>query len=412
MRAVVLSGGGSKGAYEIGVWKALRKLHISYDIVTGTSVGALNAAFMTQNDYLKAMLLWYNLKYDMVYDYSMEIKSNKDFVKYAKKIISDGGIKVKNLELTVKKYVNVKKVYKSKIDLGIVTVKVPSFEPVELTKKEIPMEKFRDYLVASASCFPAFQTKEIDGMEYMDGGVYDNLPINLAISMGAKEVIAVDLDEIGIKRRVKDKSIPVKIITPKADIGSFLVFDKVSSRRAITLGYNDTMKAYGKFDGDVYTFKKGSFESNYSKYKQSYIDSFNSFLNIDNQGFITKILHLSIYDKIFNEHDDKILFQKFNEVIERVGLIFGVDETPIYTMSKYHKTLFKYLDKFSKDSFDDIYSNRNNVKIKRLFHDDLMVAYLYHNLKQKSDIDDISNVVLLFPNAFLSALYLYVIQEV
>ena len=45
MRAVVLSGGGSKGAYEIGVWKALRKLHISYDIVTGTSVGALNAAF-------------------------------------------------------------------------------------------------------------------------------------------------------------------------------------------------------------------------------------------------------------------------------------------------------------------------------------------------------------------------------
>lgn len=41
---VVLSGGGSKGAYEIGVWKALRKLNVKYDIVTGTSVGALNAA--------------------------------------------------------------------------------------------------------------------------------------------------------------------------------------------------------------------------------------------------------------------------------------------------------------------------------------------------------------------------------
>ena len=56
MRAVVLSGGGSKGAYEMGVWKALRKLHISYDIVTGTSVGALNAAFMVQKDYLKGLL--------------------------------------------------------------------------------------------------------------------------------------------------------------------------------------------------------------------------------------------------------------------------------------------------------------------------------------------------------------------
>ena len=46
-RAVVLSGGGSKGSYEIGVWKALRRLHIKYDIVTGTSIGALNGALMT-----------------------------------------------------------------------------------------------------------------------------------------------------------------------------------------------------------------------------------------------------------------------------------------------------------------------------------------------------------------------------
>ena len=35
--AVVLSGGGSKGSYQLGVWKALRDLHIKYDIVTGTS---------------------------------------------------------------------------------------------------------------------------------------------------------------------------------------------------------------------------------------------------------------------------------------------------------------------------------------------------------------------------------------
>ena len=36
MKAIVLSGGGAKGAYEIGVWKALRKLHIKYNIVTCT----------------------------------------------------------------------------------------------------------------------------------------------------------------------------------------------------------------------------------------------------------------------------------------------------------------------------------------------------------------------------------------
>ena len=58
-RAIVLSGGGSKGAYQIGVWKALRKLHINYDIVTGTSVGALNSILFVQKDYLKALKLWF-----------------------------------------------------------------------------------------------------------------------------------------------------------------------------------------------------------------------------------------------------------------------------------------------------------------------------------------------------------------
>ena len=49
MRALVLSGGGSKGSYQIGVWKALRDMNIKFDIVTGTSVGALNALMLLSN---------------------------------------------------------------------------------------------------------------------------------------------------------------------------------------------------------------------------------------------------------------------------------------------------------------------------------------------------------------------------
>ena len=55
--------------------------------------------------------------------------------------------------------------------------------------------------MASCACFPAVATKEIDGQHYIDGGYYDNLPINLAISMGADEVIAVDLKAIGLKEK-------------------------------------------------------------------------------------------------------------------------------------------------------------------------------------------------------------------
>lgn len=42
-KAVVLSGGGAKGGYQIGVWKVLRQMGFTPDIVVGTSVGALNA---------------------------------------------------------------------------------------------------------------------------------------------------------------------------------------------------------------------------------------------------------------------------------------------------------------------------------------------------------------------------------
>jgi len=410
MRAVVLSGGGSRGAYEIGVWKALRKLHISYDIVTGTSVGALNAALMVQKDYLRGMLLWYNLKSSIVYDESIDIKSNKDFVKYASKILKEGGLDVQNLEDTIKKHINVRKIYNSKIDLGIVTVKFPTFEPVQLTKKDIPENKLNDYLVASASCFPAFQTKKIDGSEYVDGGFYDNLPINLAISMGANEVIAVDLESIGFKKQVKDKDIPIKVISPKSDIGSFLVFDKISARRAISLGYNDTMKSYNKLDGDIFTFKRGSLESNYSNYQKRYLDLFRKLLDIENQGLVSKILHLSVYNELFKENLEESFFIKFNHIVEKVGLIFNLDESIVYSIPKYHKNLIKHLQQISRESFDDIHSKRHDAKIKRLFNNDLMVAYLYHCLIENSDIDDISNLIIIFPDAFLSALYLYVIK--
>ena len=100
------------------------------------------------------------------------------------------------------------------------------------------------------------------------------MPINLAVEMGADEIIAVDLDEIGIKRNLK-YNVDVTYITPKNKIDSFLKFEKNSSRRGIRLGYNDTMKKYKKLDGDMYTFKKNNLIKNEKKYKKVYIDNIN-----------------------------------------------------------------------------------------------------------------------------------------
>ena len=57
---LVLSGGGGKGAYEIGVWKAIKELNIDkyIKVVSGTSIGAINAVLFAQDDFEEAKKMW------------------------------------------------------------------------------------------------------------------------------------------------------------------------------------------------------------------------------------------------------------------------------------------------------------------------------------------------------------------
>ena len=61
-RALVLSGGGAKGAYQIGVYKALKRLNIKIDIITGTSIGSINGAALAAGDYFKLKKFWLKTK--------------------------------------------------------------------------------------------------------------------------------------------------------------------------------------------------------------------------------------------------------------------------------------------------------------------------------------------------------------
>lgn len=398
MRAIVLSGGGAKGSYEIGVWKALRHLNINYDIVTGTSVGALNGALMVQKDYLKALFLWYNLKYKDVF----EIKENyteEEIKKFYKDEILKGGIDITNLETTVEKLINKKKFFKSNIKYGLITVRFPSLKHVEMTKKNLNEKNLVDYLIASASCFPAFKLKEIDSKLYLDGGFYDNMPINLAVKLGADEVIAVDLDEIGVKRKVK-YDVDITYITPKNKIDSFLKFEKNSSRRGIRLGYNDTMKKYKKLDGNKYTFKLNDLEKNFQKYKTKFKN------NIDdikiNELILKNITLKKIYDK------EEIYYKKFNNIIEKSGYMFLIDDSYIYSIKKFNKALIKRFDKININK-KEIEEKLKLNKIKIYLNTSNIVKYLYE-LKREGNHKKLNKLCLLFPNEFLIANYIYIIK--
>jgi len=72
--ALVLGGGGARGSYQVGVWKAIRELGIQPDIITGTSVGALNGAAILQGDYELVEQMWKELEIKNVVEFELPEK--------------------------------------------------------------------------------------------------------------------------------------------------------------------------------------------------------------------------------------------------------------------------------------------------------------------------------------------------
>ncbi len=389
-RAIVLSGGGAKGAYQLGFWKAIRELGISYDIVTGTSIGALNGVLMVQKDYYKAYRIWNSANYSMVLDDKVDLKYDsiegrrKLIMKYAKGAIK-GGLSVSSLEKTIKGIFNADKFFNSNIDYGLVTVKFPSLKPIMMTKDMLNSKNAPDYFLASASCFPAFKMKDINDEKYIDGGFYDNLPINLAIKMKAEEIIAVDLKAVGNVKKVNNKDVKIITISPKNEIGNFLVMEKKYARRAIKFGYNDTLKVFNVLEGDKYTFKRGSLKRNFKR---------NSTRFYDNLNYYVKDFNIK-YKNNLNE---------FNKILEQTAKAFNIAEEDIYRVSFLNILIKNAYKKHNNLSFKNIKSMIKKGAVKRSLVSKELICYIYNEIiKNKKNVKKLS---ILFPNSFLCAIYL------
>lgn len=159
--------------------------------MTGTSIGALNGALIVQQDYAAALDLWANLRIEDVMqdgfdlELSAIMENKQKIAPFLKKYINAKGADNTPLKEMIARLVDEEKLRRSPIDFGLVTVRYPSLQAVELTKAQIPEGRIKDYLIATASCFPAFPVYEFDGQQYIDGGYQDNLPIALALRMGA-----------------------------------------------------------------------------------------------------------------------------------------------------------------------------------------------------------------------------------
>lgn len=260
--ALVLSGGGSRGAYEAGVWQALSEIGIEINIVTGASVGSINGAMVCQGDLDSTISLWKEIETHMIFD----VPKGSQPLDYAKEIIFNKGAGTSGLKELLTQYIDEDKIRKSPIDYGLVVVERSGLKPHFLFKEDIKEGQIIDYIMASSSVFPAIHAYEIDGKEYIDGGYADLLPINMALSKGADKVIAVKLDALGIINNESIKKAPnLTIIESNWNLGNTLIFDVKNSKRIMRLGYLDTMKTFDILTGEYYTFAKGAFNKTDTK---------------------------------------------------------------------------------------------------------------------------------------------------
>ena len=103
---LVLEGGGAKGAYQIGAWKALREAGVKLKGIAGTSVGALNGALICMGDLEKAERLWENISYSKIMSVDDEVmgeifkhkKISRETLKELMDYMADGGVNISPLK--------------------------------------------------------------------------------------------------------------------------------------------------------------------------------------------------------------------------------------------------------------------------------------------------------------------------
>lgn len=357
-RAIVLGGGGARGPYQIGVWQALTELGIGYDIVTGSSVGALNAALMVQRDYEVAKELWEKINFEDVVALSGKVDINTPEGRQSLRdsFGKDGhlGFDVSPLEQMVREVVDEERFRASPIDFGLVTVRFPTFRAEQLVKSEIPEGKLVDYLMASASYFPLFQRRVIDGIQYIDGAFNDNLPAELAVRCGAEELVVVDLAGSGFVHRLK-KEVPVIYIRCRWALGQILEFDASTAKEKHLLGYYDTLKAYQKLEGSSYAFYPGESKLNGIRLR----DAFRAIRGATGISILRQYQRVPhsheaarYHDKRFYRYtgDKYTLGRAITAIAEMAGELLGVSPYRLYTFDTFNDILWNEAKKPDKNT--------------------------------------------------------------
>lgn len=207
MRALVMSGGGVKGAFQLGVLKHwMHDLQRDYEIVCGVSVGAINAACVSMVPFGKPKEAWETLNGLWARCDNSKIRKSWPIFGLAAALWKTSGFDSTPLQKWIHAELDVPKIKASgrKVRVGAVC-----WEDGEYKFGTEQDDKLADWVLASSSFPGMFAPVLLEGKLWTDGGVKNVTPLGEAIRLGATEidVILCDNPELASTWSPKNKAV-------------------------------------------------------------------------------------------------------------------------------------------------------------------------------------------------------------
>lgn len=259
--ALVLGGGGSRGSYTIGALTTLIEQKKTFDLVTGTSIGAIVGAVYAMAKPIDLRAVIDSFTSDSIANNLFAFPERKDSLKVTPFVFNDyvaafqkNGPSVAPLKENFEKIFDFEAFQASKMDFACLAADLTKNEPAVFKKADLKTkDDVTNAVLASAAYFPAFSMYPINGRYYVDGGFLNVTLGKIALSMGGQDlsIIALTDPEGHLEYEEANTSL---LIRPILRLAPFLDFSPDKLKRQIVQGRLEALKFMNLAPGYIYTF--------------------------------------------------------------------------------------------------------------------------------------------------------------
>lgn len=255
--ALILAGGGGKGAYEIGVWKAMRELGVEGRIgaVAGASVGGLNGALFAQGDYEAAERIWMSMSPEKILTSDrgtllegLEELAKKGLLMEAADVLKEGIFTRDGLVEIIRRELDVEKIKARQMPCYAACYNTTANQVDYINMTGMRQNDMETILLATSALPGIFEPVKFGNSLYLDGGLKDNVPVKPLYNAGYRDFLVIHLSTRALIDESDFPGAAIAQIVPSEDQGDFMTgtldFSKEGARRRIGQGYEDGKKFF------------------------------------------------------------------------------------------------------------------------------------------------------------------------